>query len=148
MIWKGRVRLLCYSTTFLLLRASRGRTLRPYAYSANSKVAENYYTQRKKMRDRGKLNPRPRLWYHTRRPLLCQSNHKTQVIWKGRGSLLCYRGCLDSLLGRVLAWKRETPAKRFAFPPRPQNAASICTDFLNWNTRSEQRAGNHDFLKS
>jgi hypothetical protein len=25
-----------------------------------------------------------------RRPLLCQSNNKIQVTWKGRGSLLCY----------------------------------------------------------
>jgi hypothetical protein len=42
------------------------------------------------MHDQGKLNPRPRLCYHVRRHLLCQSNHKTQVIWKRRGDLLCY----------------------------------------------------------
>jgi hypothetical protein len=28
--------------------------------------------------------------YHARRHLICQSNHKTRVIWKGRGGLLCY----------------------------------------------------------
>jgi hypothetical protein len=48
------------------------------------------YAQRKITWPGGELNPRPRLWYHARRHLLCQSNHKTQVIWKGRGGLLCY----------------------------------------------------------
>jgi hypothetical protein len=61
-----------------------------------------------KLRDRRKLNLRPRLWYHARRHLLYQFNHKTQVIWKGRGGLLCYsptfpllhtsRGCWRCLL--------------------------------------------------
>jgi hypothetical protein len=39
---------------------------------------------------RGELNSRHRLCYHARRHRFCQSNHKTQVIWKGRGDLLCY----------------------------------------------------------
>jgi hypothetical protein len=43
-----------------------------------------------KLRGRGELNPRPRLWYQARGPSLSQSNHKTQVIWKGRGGLLYY----------------------------------------------------------
>jgi hypothetical protein len=44
-IWKGRGDLLCYNPTFSLLHASRGHVLRPCAYSANSKVGENYYAQ-------------------------------------------------------------------------------------------------------
>jgi hypothetical protein len=34
------------------------------------------------------LNSRPQLCYHARGPSLSQSNHKTQVIWKGREALL------------------------------------------------------------
>jgi hypothetical protein len=87
---KGRGGLLCYSPTFSLLRASRGRALGPCVYSADNKVGGNYYAQWKKMRCRGESNPRPRLWYHARRLFFFQFNHKTQVIWKGRGGLLCY----------------------------------------------------------
>jgi hypothetical protein len=53
-------------------------------YLANNKVYENYYVQRKKMCGWGKLNPKPRLWYHARRPPSRQSYHKIQVIWKQR----------------------------------------------------------------
>jgi hypothetical protein len=49
-------------------------------YSANSTVGENYYVQQKKIRGQRELNPRPRLWYHARRLLLCHSNHKIQMI--------------------------------------------------------------------
>jgi hypothetical protein len=34
-------------------------TLKPCAYSMNGKVGGNYYAQRKKMRARRELNPRP-----------------------------------------------------------------------------------------
>jgi hypothetical protein len=51
-VWKGREGLLYYSSTFPLLRVSHDRALGPYAYSANSKVGENYYAQRKKIRGR------------------------------------------------------------------------------------------------
>jgi hypothetical protein len=89
-IWKGWGGLVCYGPTFPFLCVSRGHALEPCAYSANNKVGENYYAQRKKIRAQGKLNPRPQLWYHARRHLLYLSNYKTQVIWKGRGGLLCY----------------------------------------------------------
>jgi hypothetical protein len=90
--WGG---LLCYSSTFSLLHASRDHALGPYAYSVNSNVSENYYTQQKKMRGRGELDPIPQLWYHARRHLICQSNHKTQVIWKGWGGLLWYSPTIE-----------------------------------------------------
>jgi hypothetical protein len=77
---EGTRDLLCYSPTFPLLRVSRGHTLRPCVYSANNKVGENYYTWWKKMCGQGELNPRSWFWYHARWHLLCQSNHKTQVI--------------------------------------------------------------------
>jgi hypothetical protein len=87
----------------------------------NNKVGENYYAQRKKMCDRGKLNPKPQLWYHARWHLLCQSNHKTQVIWKGRGGLLCYSpttpthpiqaGCTRPLIGRFTKSNMPTVPK-------------------------------------
>jgi hypothetical protein len=79
--------LLCYSSTFLFVRTSHGHALKPCAYLANSKLGENYYTKRKKIHDRGELNPRSWLWYHARHPR-DQSNHKTQVIWKGWRSLI------------------------------------------------------------
>jgi hypothetical protein len=37
------------------------------------------------------------------RTLLCQSNHKTQVIWKGRGGLLCYSLTVEDLVLNVIS---------------------------------------------
>jgi hypothetical protein len=53
--------LLCYGTAFPLLHTSHSRAIRTWAYSANSKIGGNYYVQRKKLRARGELNPKPRL---------------------------------------------------------------------------------------
>jgi hypothetical protein len=57
-------------------------------YSANNKVGGNYYAQRKKMRGRRKLNPRPRLWYHARRP--SSASPTIKLRWYGRGEGASY----------------------------------------------------------
>jgi hypothetical protein len=87
-IWKGRGGLLCYSPIFPLLRASCDRALRPCAYLANSKIGGNYYAQQKKMRDRGELNPRPRLCYYARRPSSASPTIKPR--WYGMGERASY----------------------------------------------------------
>jgi hypothetical protein len=53
--------LFCYGTAFPLLRTSHSHAIGTWAYSANSKIGGNYYAQRKKLRARGKLNPKPQL---------------------------------------------------------------------------------------
>jgi hypothetical protein len=84
-IWKGWGGLLCYDPTFPLLRTSRGRALKPYAYSANGKVCEYYYAHRKEMCGREELNPRPRLWYHVRGPSSTSPTIKPRWYGKGKG---------------------------------------------------------------
>jgi hypothetical protein len=74
-IWKGREGLLYYSPIFLLLCVSRG-------YSTNSTIGGNYYTQRKKIRGRGELNPRSQLRYHARGPSSASPTIKPE--WYGR----------------------------------------------------------------
>jgi hypothetical protein len=82
-IWNWRWGILCYNSTFSLLRASRSRALGPYAYSVKQQGRWWLLHASKKIRGQGELNPRPRLWYHVRGSSLSQSNHKIQVIWKG-----------------------------------------------------------------
>jgi hypothetical protein len=47
-----------------------------------------------------------------RRHLLCQSNHKTQVIWKGRGDLLCYSPTFPLLRASRGCWCCLLPLRR------------------------------------
>jgi hypothetical protein len=94
-IWKGWWGLLYDSPTFPLLRASHGRMLVPCVYSANNKVCRNYYAQRKKMCDRRELNPRPRLWCHTKGPSSASPTIKSR--WYGRGEGASYAIVQQSL---------------------------------------------------
>jgi hypothetical protein len=62
-----------------------------------------------------------------RRHLLYQSNHKTQVIWKGRGGLLCYSPTSPSCV-RAAAVDAACSCSGTAVPTGPADASEgeIC----------------------
>jgi hypothetical protein len=79
------------------------------------------------------------LWFvFAREPSINQSNHKTQVIWKGRGDLLCYSPTFPLLCASRGCWRCLLPLRRSsAYGPADASeggihAAENCVARGNW----------------
>jgi hypothetical protein len=75
--------------------------------------ARCYACMRSTAAERMKRRGGPHDWAESaRQHLLCQSNHKTQVIWKGLDDLLCYSLTFLLLRASRGCWRCLLPLRR------------------------------------